>query len=146
MNEAVNSNIKKMDYVFMSAAIADFLPLQTSNEKIKRSSNDLIIKLKPAPDILKSIHGKSKAIIIAFALETHNGEKEALRKLNDKKADYIILNYANEKGAGFESSTNRVIIFDKQGNKQELKKDRKDRIAEKIISYVLKTQTKHVKI
>lgn len=146
MNEAVNSNVKKMDYVFMSAAIADFLPLQKSNEKIKRSSNDLVIKLQPAPDILKSIHGKSKAIIIAFALETHDGEKEALRKLNDKKADYIILNYANEEGAGFESSTNRVLIFDKQGNKHELKKDRKDRIAEKIISYVLTTQTKHVKI
>ena len=131
MNEAVNYNVKKMDYVFMCAAIADFLPLQKSNEKIKRSSNDLIIKLQPAPDILKSIHGKSKAIIIAFALETHHGEKEALTKLNDKKADYIILNYANEKGAGFDSNTNHVTIFSKNGKNRELKKDQKD------ISYII---------
>ena len=75
-----------------------------------------------------------------------HGEKEALRKLKDKKADYIILNYANEKGAGFESSTNRVLIFNKQGNKHELKKDLKDRIAEKIILHILETQAKHVEI
>ena len=75
--------------------------------------------------------------IIAFALETHDGEVEAQRKLVEKGADFIILNYANEKGAGFESSTNRVTIFSKSGNQIELKKDRKDRIAKKIIEYIL---------
>ena len=75
--------------------------------------------------------------MIAFALETHDGEAEAQRKLVEKGADFIILNYANEKGAGFESSTNRVTIFSKDGAKIELNKDRKDRIAQKIIEYIL---------
>ena len=54
-----------------------------------------------------------------------------------KNADFVVLNYANEKGAGFESSTNRVKIFSKRGHNIELKKDRKDRVAKKIIQYVL---------
>ena len=130
----------------MAAAIADFFSSKFSNKKLKRSSDNLTLELKPAPDILKSIQGKTKAKIIAFALETHNGKKEAIRKLNDKKADYIVLNYANEKGSGFETSTNRVIIFDNNGNKIELKKDRKDRIAEKIILHILNANTKTVEV
>ena len=70
-------------------------------------------------------------------METHDGEKEAKRKMNEKNTDFIVLNYANEKGAGFESSTNRVKIFSKHGHAIELKKDRKDRVAKKIIQYVL---------
>ena len=54
-----------------------------------------------------------------------------------KGVDFIILNYANEKGAGFESSTNRVTIFSKKGAKKELMKDHKNRIAEKIIKHIL---------
>ena len=70
-------------------------------------------------------------------METHSGEDEAKRKMREKNADFIVLNYANEKGAGFESSTNRVKIFSKCGHNIELKKDRKDRVAKKIIQYVL---------
>ena len=104
---------------------------------IKRNSENKSIELKSERDIVKSIKGKTKGKVIAFALETHDGEVEAKRKLVEKGVDFIILNYANEKGAGFESSTNRVTIFSKLGNQTELKKDRKDRIAEKIIKYIL---------
>ena len=72
------------------------------------------------------------------ARETHNGVKEAKRKMKQKSADFIVLNYANEKNAGFDSSTNRVTIFSKNGKSIELKKDRKDRIAKKIIEYILR--------
>ena len=58
-------------------------------------------------------------------------------ELLEKGVNFIVLNYANEKGAGFDSSTNRVTIFSKTGDKIELKKDRKDRIAQKIIDFVL---------
>ena len=60
-----------------------------------------------------------------------------MRKLKEKSVDFMVLNYANEKGAGFESSTNRVIIFSKDGGRVELAKDRKDRIADKIITQIL---------
>ena len=70
-------------------------------------------------------------------MEIQNGEKEALRKLDKKSVDFMVLNYANKIGSGFESSTNQVVIFSKEGIRLDLEKDRKDRIAEKIITYIL---------
>ena len=121
----------------MAGAVADLRPTESSDRKIKRTDQNLKLDLKPTPDILKSFSGKTNAVIIAFALETHDGEKEAKQKLKEKNADFIVLNYANEKGAGFDSFTNRVIIFSKDGHSIEIKKDRKDRIAKKIIEYIL---------
>ena len=86
--------------------------------------------------IEKKISKKTKAKIIAFALETDNGEKYAKNKLKNKKADFIVLNYANEEGAGFGSNTNHVYIYDKNGQSIEIKKDRKDRVAYKILDWV----------
>ncbi len=137
MAVAVKNNCSDADYLFMVAAVSDYSPADPSDKKIKRNSENKSIDLKPALDILKSIKGKTKGKVIAFALETHDGEAEAQRKLVEKGSDFIILNYANEKGAGFESSTNRVTIFSKSGDQIELKKDRKDRIAKKIIEYIL---------
>ena len=122
----------------MAAAVSDYTPSRQFTSKMKRSKANLALDLEPAPDILKSIIHEKKPIKVAFALETDNGEKEALRKMKDKKTDFIILNYANEDGAGFDSNTNRVTIFNKNGQSFELKKDRKDRIAKKIIEYILK--------
>ena len=133
----IQENCNDADHLFMVAAVADYSPVNPADQKIKRTSENKSIELKPALDILKSIKGKTKGKVIAFALETHDGESEAQRKLVEKGADFIVLNYANEEGAGFESSTNRVTIFSKSGNQIELKKDRKDRIAQKIIEYIL---------
>ena len=137
MAVSIQENCNDADHLFMVAAVADYSPVNPADQKIKRTSENKSIELKPALDILKSIKGKTKGKVIAFALETHDGESEAQRKLVEKGADFIVLNYANEEGAGFESSTNRVTIFSKSGNQIELKKDRKDRIAQKIIEYIL---------
>ena len=128
----------KWDYIIMAAAPADYYLEDPSKSKIKRKSEKLSLSLSSAPDILKSIKDSTDAIIVAFALETDNGKLEALRKMKDKGADFIILNYANEEGAGFESSTNRVTIFSKTGEEVNLKKDRKDRIAGVILNTILK--------
>ncbi len=137
MQHAVLRNCIKADYIFMAAAVADYIPAKTSEIKMKRSSDILRLDLIAAPDILKSIHNKTSAIITAFALETHNGKKEARRKMKQKGVDFIVLNYANEKDAGFDSNTNHVTVFSKNGNSKELKKDRKDRVAKKITEYIL---------
>ena len=128
---------KSADYIFMTAAVADYTPAEPADLKIKRKTEKMTLPLNPAPDILKSIKGETNAIITAFALETHDGENEAQRKMKEKGVDFMVLNYANEKGAGFESSTNRVTIFSEISDKIELKRDRKDRISKKIIDYVL---------
>ena len=121
----------------MAAAPSDYSLKTTFNKKIKKNNSQLQIKLSATPDIIKTINKKTEAKIIAFALETHNGEKEALKKMKDKDVDFIILNYANEEGAGFESNTNRVTIYSKDGEKVDLEKDRKDRIARKILNHII---------
>ena len=137
MEKVVKQYASSANYIFMSAAVADYSPTNVVNNKIKRSDKNLKLNLTPSPDILKSIQGKTSAVITAFALETKDGEEEAKRKLKEKNINFIVLNYANEEGAGFDSSTNRVVIFDKNENRFEINKDRKDRIAERIIAHIL---------
>ena len=137
MYKAVIQNCVIADYIFMAAAVSDYMPVNLLNKKMKRLKKNITLDLKPAPDILKALSGKTKGIIIGFALETHDGENEAKRKMLEKETDFIVLNYANKNGSGFDSSTNQVTIFNKNGFNIEINKDRKDRVAKKIIEYIL---------
>ena len=60
--------------------------------------------------------------------------------MKKKNLDYIVLNYANEDNAGFDSNTNHVYLYSKNGNKKEFKLDRKDRIAKLIIDNIIKDE------
>ena len=130
-------DLKNVDYIFMCAAVVDYTPTKKYYKKIKRDKSSFVIDLKENPDIIKTISEKTNATIIVFALETNDGFINAKNKLKNKNADYVVLNYANKKGQGFNSNTNHVYIFDKNGIEIELKKDRKDRIAEKIVDLVI---------
>jgi len=132
-----NIDLEKIDYIFMCAAVADYRPIKIEGNKIKKETKNLNLELKENPDIIKTISNKTDATIIAFALETDQGRLNAKNKLKNKNVDFIVLNYANEKDAGFNSNTNHVYIYGKNGSEIELKKDRKDRIAYKIIDWVI---------
>ena len=125
------------DYIFMVAAVADYTPKNFSLEKLKKDDDSLMMELVKTTDILKSIISKTTATKIGFALETNNGEDNAVNKLRSKSLDYIILNFANEEDAGCESDTNHIFIYSKDGQKKEFKKDTKRRLSEKIISYIV---------
>jgi len=140
MDSAIQSQLKKInyDYIFMTAAVSDYKVETIKINKIKSDNENLKLQLSKSTDILKKIvASQNSAKIIGFALETNNGEDEALKKLKNKKLDYIVLNYANEEGAGFETNTNHVFLYSKSGHKTEFKLDRKDRIAKNIIKQVL---------
>ena len=140
MDYAINDYIKNtdnIDYIFMVAAVSDYIVMNYSKNKIKRNDSILDIEFSKAPDLLKNLRKKTDAKIIGFALETENGENNAKEKLKNKNIDYIVLNYANEANAGFESNTNRVVVFSKSGHKKEFSLDRKDRISSKLINYII---------
>ena len=139
MKEQVNKLLNKnnYDYIFMVAAVSDYYIKNEKYKKLKSSLDSMHLELHKNPDLIKEISNKSNAKIIGFALETHNGEEEAIKKLKNKNLDYIVLNYANEKGAGFNVNTNHVFLYSKNGNKIEFSLDRKDRIAQLIIENVL---------
>ena len=117
------------------------------------SNNDYHInKLKKDPLVLRYKHTKGSFGYSMRIMEniSHNGfnnfvkdwvftskEYNAKQKMKDKDLDYIVLNYANEDNAGFESNTNHVIIFSKDGSQKELSLDRKDRISSKLIDFII---------
>jgi phosphopantothenoylcysteine decarboxylase / phosphopantothenate---cysteine ligase len=126
------------DIAVMSAAVADYTPVEIAPEKIKKTSGTLVIELTKTKDILKSL-GQQKRngqLLVGFALETANERQYALDKLASKNADLIVLNSLNDEGAGFGYDTNKVTIFEKGGNeivydrkpKQQVAKDIVDRI------------------
>ncbi len=105
------------DIAIMSAAVADYTPVNISREKIKKTENDFSVPLTKTKDILKTLGGlKTKdQILIGFALETNNEKENAIKKLQSKNADMIVLNSLQDAGAGFGLDTNKITIFDKTG-------------------------------
>ena len=101
----------------MVAAVADFAPVAIDNQKIKRTSSNYFLELRPNPDIAASL-GKIKRknqILVGFALETNDEEQNALSKLQKKNLDFIVLNSLRDSGSGFKHDTNKIKILEKSG-------------------------------
>lgn len=82
-----------IDAVIMSAAVSDYKPSSYFNGKLKKQNKNLILKLVPTIDILKTLgNKKGKRILIGFALETENCRENAIKKLRRKNLDYVVLN------------------------------------------------------
>ena len=138
----VSNQIKetKFDIIIMAAAVADYRPKEFNENKIKKNENSLDLELIKTQDILKNIISKEKALKIGFALETEDGEKNAKNKLLSKSLDYIVLNFANKEGEGFESETNHIYVYSKNGHMQEFEKDTKYRLSEKLFKHVISNE------
>ncbi|MBS1918441.1 MAG: bifunctional phosphopantothenoylcysteine decarboxylase/phosphopantothenate--cysteine ligase CoaBC [Bacteroidetes bacterium] len=138
MYNACNDVFKDVDIAIMSAAVADYTPVEKSNEKIKKGKDVFTIELVKTKDILKTLgtQKKKSQVLVGFALEKSNEKQYALEKLKAKNADMIVLNSLNDAGAGFGYNTNKITIFEKNGNelhydtkpKQQVAKDIVDRI------------------
>ncbi|GAO45693.1 bifunctional phosphopantothenoylcysteine decarboxylase/phosphopantothenate--cysteine ligase CoaBC [Flavihumibacter petaseus] len=128
-----------VDIAIMAAAVADFSPKETASEKIKKKDNGLTIELQKTRDILKEL-GRQKRegqFLVGFALETNNEEVFAREKLSGKNADLIILNTLNDEGAGFGHDTNKVTIFDRNGEQTAFPLKSKEAVATDIIDYIV---------
>lgn len=120
MFEAVTSNSGSQDIIIKAAAVADYTPVSTSEEKIKKSDNDMSIPLKRTADILKYLgeHKKEGQFICGFSMETENLVENSRAKLAKKNADMIIANNLKTAGAGFGTDTNVVTIITTNDTKQ----------------------------
>ena len=129
------------DYAIMSAAVADYAPVECAENKIKREKDEIpVIKLTKNPDIAASLGEikTPKQKLIGFALETNNEEVNAVEKLKRKNLDMIVLNSLQDKGAGFGTDTNKITIFDCEGNKTTYPLKSKNEVAKDIIEYIIK--------
>jgi phosphopantothenoylcysteine decarboxylase/phosphopantothenate--cysteine ligase len=140
MYEACLKVYNDMDVIVLSAAVADYTVSNPAKEKIKKNESELTITLEKTIDILKSLGEmkKDNQVLIGFALETNHEKENAIQKLQLKKADMIILNSLNDAGAGFGYDTNKISIFDKQGNEFLFDLKSKQEVASDIVNAIYK--------
>ena len=134
MYDATVREYPKCDAAILCAAVADFRPEQIANHKIKREGDSLALTLIPTQDIAATI-GKMKnetQRLVVFALETNEEECNACKKLERKKADFIVLNSTRIPGTTFQSDDNQITIISKDRKKVYDKKP-KSEVARDII-------------
>ncbi|MDD5620018.1 MAG: bifunctional phosphopantothenoylcysteine decarboxylase/phosphopantothenate--cysteine ligase CoaBC, partial [Proteiniphilum sp.] len=136
MHAAAIHYFPEMDAAILSAAVADYRPQETAERKIKRTDDDgITLTLTPNPDIAAAL-GRVKRkdqLLIGFALETDNEEPNAIRKMERKQLDFIVLNSLRDEGAGFGHDTNKVTIFAHNGAKRSFELQTKREAAKEII-------------
>ena len=139
MAKSVIDNFENADVVIMSAAVADYTPIEKAEQKIKKTDGDLSIALKRTQDILLTIGQKKREdqVVIGFAMETENLLENAAKKLQEKNANYIIANSIREPGAGFGVDTNIVKIISPT-SVEDLGLLSKDETAKEILRHCLK--------
>ena len=131
MLEACTAHFAHADALIMSAAVADYAPVEVSAQKIKKKDDRFNIALKKTTDILKTLgeQKRTEQILVGFALETNDEEENAIAKLQNKNLDLIILNSLNDKGAGFKTDTNKITMIDRDLNKTIFELKSKDEVA-----------------
>ena len=129
------------DIAVFTAAVADFKIINQKKNKIKKNE-DLFLKFEKNVDILSYVskHNSMRPkLVIGFAAETDELEKNANTKLSDKSCDWIIANDVSKKNAGFNSDYNEVTIYykDKKIQKENLSLKKKSEIAEEIVDRIV---------
>ncbi|TDM24480.1 bifunctional phosphopantothenoylcysteine decarboxylase/phosphopantothenate--cysteine ligase CoaBC [Macrococcoides canis] len=136
MFEAVKDNMKQ-DLIIKAAAVADYTPVETYDQKLKKQDGDLTIIFKRTQDILKYIgEHKTTQFVVGFAAETEQVETYARGKLVKKNADVIVANNVGDKSIGFKSNDNAVTMYFKDGTHIDIPKQSKLNIAHEILSHV----------
>ena len=140
MFKATQKNLPT-DIAIFSAAVADFKIDKKSQNKIKKQDS-LTIKLEKNIDILSYVSNNNSMrpkLVIGFAAETENLDKNAILKLNDKNCDWIIANDVSKKDSGFNSDFNEVVIYFKNTDKKKEKIlfKKKSEISEEIVDRIV---------
>ena len=141
MLEAVKKRLPA-DIAVCAAAVSDFKPVLRKKNKIKKELKFDEIKIEKNPDIL-SFLGKNNRhrpkLLVGFSAETDNLVKNSIKKMQDKFCDIMIANDVSKKEVGFNNDLNEVIIIDKNGKTEKIKKNSKKFIASVIAKKIVET-------
>jgi len=131
-------NAPQNDIIVMSAAVADYTPINIADLKLKKHDDELFIELKRTKDILKKLGEikNDKQVLVGFALETDNEIINATEKLHKKNLDFIVLNSLNDKGAGFQTDTNKITIINSQNQSESFPLKSKVEVAKDIVNKI----------
>lgn len=139
MHDECMKAFPSMDSAILCAAVADFAPETVADKKIKRTGDDMVIRLKPNPDIAAALGKQKKAsqTLIGFALETNDEVNNAQAKLKKKNFDFIVLNSLRDQGAGFRTDTNKISIISNEG-RMDYPLKTKTEVAKDIVDNLIK--------
>lgn len=138
MYKKVCEEFDSSDIVIKAAAVADYRPSVTYDQKVKKGG-DMEIKLTQNPDILKELGRRKKnQVLVGFCMETEDLTENAKKKLNEKNLDFIVANNLFTEGAGFAGDTNVVTIIEKGGEITPYSIMEKDEVAHLILDKCIK--------
>jgi phosphopantothenoylcysteine decarboxylase/phosphopantothenate--cysteine ligase len=139
MYDACHRVFPTVDIVVMAAAVADYTPLTVADQKIKKHNDEWALQLQRTRDILKSLGGLKRPgqVLVGFALETEHEKAHALKKLESKNADFIVLNSLRDPTAGFGHDTNKVTILDRSGREFAFDTKSKSAVADDIVQHII---------
>jgi phosphopantothenoylcysteine decarboxylase/phosphopantothenate--cysteine ligase len=140
MFKATQENLPT-DIAIFVAAVADYKIKNKNQNKIKKEEN-LILNLEKNIDILNYVSNHNSMrpkLVVGFAAETNDLNKNATLKLSNKNCDWIIANDVSKKDIGFNSDFNEVTIHYKNGKKkkEKLKSKKKSEISEEIVDRIV---------
>ncbi|WP_457633879.1 bifunctional phosphopantothenoylcysteine decarboxylase/phosphopantothenate--cysteine ligase CoaBC [Oceanithermus desulfurans] len=138
MYAAVLERFPETDAVVMAAAVADWRPAQTADEKTPKQEGANVVELAPTPDILAEL-GRRKSprqVLVGFAMETRAGRERARAKLERKNLDLIALNFPTRAGSAFGGDHNEVELLFPDGRVEATGRVNKRSVAERILDHV----------
>jgi phosphopantothenoylcysteine decarboxylase/phosphopantothenate--cysteine ligase len=138
MLDAVHRHLPDCDVLVMCAAVADFKPTDIRPQKIKKRDTNFTLDLAPTRDILASLPQDRQCLVIGFAAETENLEKNAQEKLRAKNCDLIVANDVSRADVGIDSDQNEVTIFFSSGEKEKISRAPKKTIARELVKKFVK--------
>ena len=139
MFRAVAEYSGEADLIFKSAAVADYTPASVSDNKIKKSDDDLSVPMVRTKDILSYLgqNRRENQVICGFSMETENMLENSRKKLIKKNVDMICANNLKVEGAGFGVDTNVLTLITKD-QCRELPLMSKEAAAGEIITQALR--------
>ncbi len=139
MRDVVMERLLEATIIIKSAAVADFHLEEVPQQKIKKTPARFSLELSPTPDILAEVgRVRGDRLLIGFAAETQNLEREARRKLETKNCDMVVGNLVGGEGVGFEADENEVVIVTRRGDAIPVARASKRMVADRILDESLK--------
>lgn len=138
MAKEVKERADEQDIIIKAAAVADYRPRYTSDEKIKKKDDDMSIALERTEDILGFLgaHKRAGQFLCGFSMETENMEQNSREKLKKKNLDLIVANNLKQAGAGFGTDTNVVTLLSETDTVQ-LPLLSKEEVADRLLDYIV---------
>jgi phosphopantothenoylcysteine decarboxylase/phosphopantothenate--cysteine ligase len=116
MERAIHDHAATADLIVMAAAVADYRPSHPADRKIKKEQGLAAIELEENPDILAGLRAVAPhALLVGFAAETHDLDRNARAKLERKRADFLVANDVSRSDIAFGSGDNEVTVYRREG-------------------------------